>query len=182
MGLDRVFKKRKQKMRSSAIYQHKLHISSEDEVFDILKPGQEEGTYNNPLMDCSSMGEYLDVLSAHDRLKDGKALETVHLQTPADCQSLDLGFPLSDDDQMTDIHNQPESDVLDMEFPTSSDNDRSNGETLDLGFPPESNDAAEPLDLGFDVDLAPQPANILDMGDSAGTTGMLLHAHLKLTC
>ncbi|KAG2111301.1 uncharacterized protein F5147DRAFT_651487 [Suillus discolor] len=121
-------------------------------VFDILKPGQEEGTYNNLLMDCSSMGEYLDVLSAHDWLKD------------ADCKSLDLGFPLSDDDQMTTINNQPESDILDMEFPTSSDDDRSNDETLDLGFPPEPDIAGEPLDLGFDVNPPPQPAGTTDDG------------------
>jgi hypothetical protein len=102
----------------------------------------------------------------------------MHLRTPADCESLDLGFPLSDDDRMTDINNQPESDILDMEFPTSSDDDRSNGETLDLGFPPESDDVGEPLDLGFDVDLAPQLANILDTSDSAGTTGMLLDIYM----
>lgn len=144
-------------------------------VFDILEPGCEERTYKNPLMDCSSMGECkfiscrlmaktidmgfedLDALSAHDRWKDGKSLQTVHLQTPVDCRSLDLGFPVSDDDRMTCNQRQPQSDILNMQFPTMSDDDLSNGEILDLGFPPQPDDGDE-LDLGFDID--------------AGNTGM----------
>jgi hypothetical protein len=96
---------KKRRMQLSANAQHDLHVSSEDEgknlstttmdrltissipVFDILQLGCVEGTYNNPLMDCSSMGECefisciaktihiifqdLDVLSAHNQLRDG---------------------------------------------------------------------------------------------------------------
>ncbi|KAG0700890.1 hypothetical protein DFH29DRAFT_1000693 [Suillus ampliporus] len=202
MDSDKMFKKIKQKMPSLAIAKQNLHLSSEDEVFDILEPGHEECTYNNPLMDCSSMGECLDVLSAHDRWKDVKRLK-IDSQTQDDFRSLDLGFPLSDDDWMTNSHDQPESDMLDMQFPTSSDDDRSDGEMLDLGFPPESEgplemefppesdddafnmgflpesgDEGEPLDLGFDIDPTPQPANsfpnLPDVSDLAGTTDRAL--------
>ncbi|KAG2030887.1 hypothetical protein BDR03DRAFT_1016673 [Suillus americanus] len=171
------FKKIKQKMPSSAIAKQQLHLSSEDEVFDILEPGHEEHTYDNPLMDCSSMGEY--VLSAHDWWKDVKKLK-IDFETPDDFRSLDLDFPLSDDDRMTNSHHQPESDMLDMQFPTSSDDDQSDGETLDLGFAPElegplemefplksdddafnmgflpkSGDEGKPLDLGLILTLHP---------------------------
>ncbi|KAG1747321.1 hypothetical protein EDB19DRAFT_1826081 [Suillus lakei] len=144
-------------------------------VFDILQPGREECTYNNPLMDCSSMGESrtihitfedLDVLSAHDRLRDGNRLKTVPFQTEDDCRSLDLGFPSSDDDRMTDNHNQPQPDMLDMQFPTLSDDDQSNGEMLELGFPPEL-DIRDVLDLGFNIDISDPASNTdgaLEMG------------------
>ncbi|KAG1723498.1 hypothetical protein EDB19DRAFT_1916057 [Suillus lakei] len=129
-------------------------------VFDILQPGRKERTYNNPLMDCSSMGE------SHDRLRDGNRLKTVPFQTGDDCWSLDLGFPLSDDDQMADNHNQPQPDMLDMQFPALSDDDQSNGEMLELGFPPES-DIRDVLDLGFDIDVSDPAGNTdgaLEMG------------------
>ncbi|KAG1797451.1 uncharacterized protein HD556DRAFT_1441011 [Suillus plorans] len=143
---------KKRRMQSSAIAQHNLHVSSEDVVFSILEPGREERTYHNPFMVCSSMGEYLDVLSAHDGWKDGKRLKTVNFETADDGRSLDLGFPSSDYDRMTNNHNQPQSDMLDMQFPTLSDDDRSNGEMLDLGFPPQPDDE-DMLDLGFDIDV-----------------------------
>ncbi|KAG1830859.1 hypothetical protein EV424DRAFT_1534788 [Suillus variegatus] len=149
---------KKRRMRSSAIAQHNLHVSSEDVVHSILEPGREERTYYNPFMVCSSMGEYLDVLSAHDGLQDGKRLK-MNFEPADDDRSLDLGFPLSDYDQMTDNHDQQQSDMLDMQFPTLSDDDRSNGEMLDLGFPPQPDDE-DVLDLGFDIDLY----GALDMG------------------
>ncbi|KAG2094199.1 uncharacterized protein F5147DRAFT_779050 [Suillus discolor] len=61
----------------------------------------------------------------------------------------------------TDNHNQPQSDMLDMQFPTLSDDDQSNGEMLDLGFPPQPDDG-DVLDLGFDIDVS----------DLAGNTGI----------
>ncbi|KAG1784283.1 uncharacterized protein HD556DRAFT_1315212 [Suillus plorans] len=156
---------KKRRMQSSAIAQHNLHVSSEDVVFSILEPGREERTYHNPFMVCSSMGEYLDVLSAHDGWKDGKRLKTVNFETADDGRSLDLGFPSSDYDRMTNNHNQPQSDMLDMQFPTLSDDDRSNEDgALEMGFnthladdsldkgnniPPEKN----PLEMGFEMDV-----------------------------
>lgn len=106
----------------------------------------------------------LDVLSAHDGLQDGKRLK-MNSEPADDDRSLDLGFPLSDYDQMTDNHDQQQSDMLDMQFPTLSDDDRSNGEMLDLGFPPQPDDE-DVLDLGFDIDLC----------DPAGNTGMSLES------
>ncbi|KAG2740901.1 hypothetical protein P692DRAFT_20752126 [Suillus brevipes Sb2] len=132
-------------------------------VFDILQPRREESTYNNPLMDCASMGEYLDVLSAHDRLRDGNRLKAVRFQTEGDHRSLDLGFPSSDDDRITDTRNHPQPNILDMQFPTMSDDEQSHDEMLELGFPPES-DVEDVLDLGFDIDVS----------DSAGNTGGVL--------
>ncbi|KAG1724685.1 hypothetical protein EDB19DRAFT_1915435 [Suillus lakei] len=135
-------------------------------VFDILQPGRDERTYNNPLMDCSSMGEYLDVLSAHDRLGDGNGLKAVHFQTEGDHRSLDLGFPASDDDRITDTRNHPQPDILDMQFPTMSDDEQSHDEMLELGFPPES-DVEDPvntdgaLEMGFDIDVS-DPAGHTD--------------------
>ncbi|KAG2347178.1 hypothetical protein BDR05DRAFT_996947 [Suillus weaverae] len=129
-------------------------------VFDILQQGRDERTYNNPLMDCASMGEYLDVLSAHDRLRDENRLKAVCFQTEGDYRSLDLGFPLSDDDWITDTRNHPQPDILDMQFPTMSDDEQSHDKMLELGFPPEL-DVEDVLDLGFDIDVS----------DSAGDTG-----------
>ncbi|KAG1740440.1 uncharacterized protein EDB91DRAFT_1081998 [Suillus paluster] len=163
-------------MSSSAIAQEYLQLSSEDEVFVLLEPEHEERTYNDPLMDCSSMAEYLDVLSAHDRWKDGKKLKMLDSQTTEERQSLDMGFSLSDDDRM--------SDPLDMQFPTLSDNDQSSNIALDLGFPPESEalDMEFPLesdddvfDMGFlpesgDDALSLHPANSLQVGHLAGNT------------
>ncbi|KAG2046518.1 hypothetical protein BDR06DRAFT_1014670 [Suillus hirtellus] len=154
---------KKRRMQSSVIAQHNIHVSSEDVVHSILEPGREERTYYNPFMVCSSMGEYLDVLSAHDRLQDGKRLKMVNSELADDNRSLDLGFPLSDYGRMTDNHDQQQSDMLDMQFPTLSDDDWSNGEMLDLGFPPQPDDE-DVLDLGFDIDLC----------DPASNTGMSL--------
>ncbi|KAG1728422.1 hypothetical protein EDB19DRAFT_1913770 [Suillus lakei] len=164
-------------------------------VFDILQPGRDERTYNNPLMDCSSMGECefiscvaktihitfedLDVLSAHDRLGDGNGLKAVHFQTEGDHRSLDLGFPASDDDRITDTRNHPQPDILDMQFPTMSDDEQSHDEMLELGFPPES-DVEDVLDLGFDIDVSDSAGNTdgalemgfdIDVSDPAGHTG-----------
>ncbi|KAG1796932.1 uncharacterized protein HD556DRAFT_1441106 [Suillus plorans] len=151
--------KKHRRMRSLAIPQHNQQVSSEEEVFDILEEGHEERSYKNPLMDCTSMGEYLDVLSAHDIWKDGKSLKT-----QVDSRSLDLGFLLSDDDQMTGNHHQPWSDILDMQFHISLDDNRSHDEILDLGFPPQPDDGDE-LDLGFDIDVDdPAEDGALDMG------------------
>ncbi|KAG1866184.1 hypothetical protein F4604DRAFT_1928193 [Suillus subluteus] len=169
---------KKRRMRSSANAQHDQHVSSEDEVFDILQPGREERTYNNPLMDCSSMGEYLDVLSVHDRLRDGNRMKAVRFKTGDDHWSLDLGFPSSDDDRITDTHNHPQPDILDMQFPTLSDDEQSHDEILELGFPPES-DVGDVLDLGFDIDVSDPVGNMdevlemgfdIDVGDPAGHT------------
>ncbi|KAG1821271.1 hypothetical protein DFJ58DRAFT_739229 [Suillus subalutaceus] len=56
--------------------------------------------------------------------------------------------------------------MLDMQFPTLSDDEQSNGEMLELGFPPES-DVGDVLDLGFDIDVS-DPARhtdeVLEMG------------------
>ncbi|KAG2106530.1 uncharacterized protein F5147DRAFT_774815 [Suillus discolor] len=143
-----------------------------------MKPGRDERTYNNPLMDCSSMGEYLDVLSAHDRLGDGNGLKAVHFQTEGDHRSLDLGFPASDDDRITDTRNHPQPDILDMQFPTMSDDEQSHDEMLELGFPPES-DVEDVLDLGFDIDVSDSAGNTdgalemgfdIDVSDPAGHT------------
>ncbi|KAG1718041.1 hypothetical protein EDB19DRAFT_1921418 [Suillus lakei] len=81
--------------------------------------------------------EDLDVLSAHDRLGDGNGLKAVHFQTKGDHRSLDLGFPASDDDRITDTRNHPQPDILDMQFPTMSDDEQSHDEMLELGFPPD---------------------------------------------
>jgi hypothetical protein len=207
-----LIKIKKRRMRPSAKAQHDLHVSSEDEgnnlstttmdrltlsgilVFDILQPGRDERTYNNPLMDCSSMGECefiscvaktihitfedLDVLSAHDRLGDGNGLKAVHFQTEGDHRSLDLGFPASDDDRITDTRNHPQPDILDMQFPTMSDDEQSHDEMLELGFPPES-DVEDVLDLGFDIDVSDSAGNTdgalemgfdIDVSDPAGHT------------
>ncbi|KAG1717959.1 uncharacterized protein EDB91DRAFT_1090435 [Suillus paluster] len=168
-------------MSSSAIAQEYLQLSSEDEVFDLLEPEHEERTYNDPLMDCSSMAEY--ILSAHDRWKDGKTLKMLEM-TAEERRSLDMGFPLSDDDQM--------SDTLDMQFPTLSDDDRSSNiapapelqeyQMLDLGFPPES----EALDMEFplesddalDMEFPLESDNdVFDMGflPESGDDGLSLH-------
>lgn len=216
MDLYHHFNKKKRRMQLSGIAQRNQHISSEDEdkilstttmyqlttsgtpVFDILQPGHKEETYNNPLMDCFSMGECefilcitktihftfkdLDVFSAHDRLRDEKRLRTVRFQIGDDCWSLDLGFPSDDDDGMvneldlgfpsshdgwlTDNHNQPQLDMLDMQFPTMPDDNQSNGEMLELGFPPEL-DVKDVLDLGFNITISDPVGNIdgaLDMG------------------
>ncbi|KAG1836809.1 hypothetical protein DFJ58DRAFT_846736 [Suillus subalutaceus] len=131
-------------------------------VFDTLQPRGEERTYNNPMMDCSSMDESktiditfedLDVMSAHDRLRDGNRLKTVHFQTGDDHRSLDVGFSESDDDWITNPHNHPQPDMLDMQFPTLSDDEQSNGEMLELGFPPES-DVGDVLDLGVSISMS----------------------------
>ncbi|KAG1717548.1 hypothetical protein EDB19DRAFT_1839682, partial [Suillus lakei] len=115
-----------------------------------MKPGRDERTYNNPLMDCSSMGESktihitfedLDVLSAHDRLGDGNGLKA----------STSKPRVTTDDDRITDTRNHPQPDILDMQFPTMSDDEQSHDEMLELGFPPES-DIEDVLDLGFDID------------------------------
>ncbi|OJA21107.1 hypothetical protein AZE42_09908 [Rhizopogon vesiculosus] len=100
------FNRREKRIPSSVIAQYNLQLSSEAKVFDILGPGLQERTYDNPWMNCSSMDEYLDVLSAHDWWKNIRAL--------------DMGF-----DQMPC---QPESDVLDMGFPPG------HGQPLDMGF------------------------------------------------
>ncbi|KAG1717278.1 hypothetical protein EDB19DRAFT_1840536 [Suillus lakei] len=143
-----------------------------------MKPGRDERTYNNPLMDCSSMGESktihitfedLDVLSAHDRLGDGNGLKAVHFQTEGDHRSLDLGFPASDDDRITDTRNHPQPDILDMQFPTMSDDEQSHDEMLELGFPPES-DVEDVLDLGRNTDGALEMGFDIDVSDPAGHT------------
>ncbi|KIK39914.1 hypothetical protein CY34DRAFT_14073 [Suillus luteus UH-Slu-Lm8-n1] len=131
-----------------------------------MKPGREEGTYNNPLMDCSSMSEYLDVLSAHDQLRDRKRLKTVYFQTGDDHRPLDLGFPASDDDQITNTHKHPQLDMLDMQFPTLSNAEQSNYNMLDLGFPLEL-DVGDVLDLGFTIEVSDPAGNTdgaLEMG------------------
>ncbi|KAG2351465.1 hypothetical protein BDR07DRAFT_1385920 [Suillus spraguei] len=147
-------------------------------VFDILQPGRKECTYNNPLMDCSSMGEYLDVLSVHDQLRDGNRMKAVHFKTGDGHQSLDLGFPSSDNDQITDAHNHPQPDILDMQFPTLSDHEQSHDKMLELGFPPEL-DIGDVLDLGFNIDISDPARNIdgvlemgfnIDVSDPAGHT------------
>ncbi|KAG2105110.1 uncharacterized protein F5147DRAFT_775430 [Suillus discolor] len=163
MKNDKPFKKRKQRKPSSAIVRHNLCFPSEDE-----EPGHEERTYNNPFMDCSSMAEYLDVLSVHDRWKDCQRLKTMDQQTADNFQPLDLGFSLADNDSMSDMHAQQGSDILDMQFPTLDDHDQSDGETLDLGFPPldvsdpSSNTEYGTLEMGFDtypVDDVPDIGN-----------------------
>ncbi|KAG2073303.1 hypothetical protein BDR04DRAFT_1152395 [Suillus decipiens] len=122
--------------------------------------------------------EDLDVLSAHDRLRDGNRLKAVRFQTKGDHRSLDLGFPASDDDWITDTCNHPQPDILDMQFPTMSDDEQSRDEMLELGFPPES-DVEDVLDLGFDIDISDSSGNTdgaldmgfdIDIGDPAGHT------------
>ncbi|KAG1848925.1 hypothetical protein DFJ58DRAFT_729687 [Suillus subalutaceus] len=159
-------KMKTRRMRLSAIAKHNLHVPSEDEVFDTLQPRGEERTYNNPMMDCSSMDEYLDVMSAHDRLRDGNRLKTVHFQTGDDHRSLDLGFSESDDDRITNPHNHPQLDMLDMQFPTLPDDEQSNviqaGHTyglLEMGF--NMNHVDESLDLRNNIMLDENP---LEMG------------------
>ncbi|KAG1858678.1 hypothetical protein C8R48DRAFT_775110 [Suillus tomentosus] len=131
-------------------------------------------------MDCSSIAEYLDVLSVHDRWKDCQTLKTMDRQIADNFRPLDLGFSLADNDSISDMHAQQGSDILDMQFPTLDDHDRSDGETLDLGFPPlevsdpSGNTEYGALEMGFDtypVDDVPhignniQPAeNPLEMG------------------
>ncbi|KAG1836781.1 hypothetical protein DFJ58DRAFT_734725 [Suillus subalutaceus] len=152
-------------------------------VFDTLQPRGEERTYNNPMMDCSSMDEYLDVMSAHDQLRDGNRLKTVHFQTGDDHRSLDLGFSESDDDRITNPHNHPQPNMLDMQFPTLSDDEQSNGEMLELGFPPES-DVGDVLDLGFDIDVS-DPAGhtdgVLEMGFNMNHVDELLDLRNNIT-
>ncbi|KAG2069737.1 hypothetical protein BDR04DRAFT_1118898 [Suillus decipiens] len=141
------------------IYKVKMN---EDEVFDILQLGHEERTYNNPLMNCSSMGKYLDVLSVHDQLRDGNRMKVVHFKTGDDHQSLDLGFPSSDDDQITDPHNHSQPDILDMQFPTLSEDEQSHDEMLELGFPPEwTLEMYGVLEMGFNIDIS-DPARHTD--------------------
>ncbi|KAG1728539.1 hypothetical protein EDB19DRAFT_1832697 [Suillus lakei] len=156
-----------------------------------MKPGHDERTYNNPLMDCSSMGESktihitfedLDVLSAHDWLGDGNGLKAVRFQTEGDHRSLDLGFPMSDDDrcgkQLRSKETSPKLDILDMQFPTMSDDEQSHDKMLELGFPPEL-DVEDVLDLGFDIDISDSAGNTdgalemgfdIDVSDPAGHT------------
>ncbi|KAG0703276.1 hypothetical protein DFH29DRAFT_998571 [Suillus ampliporus] len=175
-------------MPSSVIAQDNSQLSSDAEVFDMLDPGCEEHTYNNPLMD------YVDVLSAHDRWKDGKTLKMLDSQTAEDFRPLDLGFSSANDSRMANVCDQPVSDALDMQFPMSDDDwssdmaplpEMQNGGMLDLGFPTMSDDDqssnmapspdmqnGEALDLGFptmsDDDqsshMAPSPEGRLEMG------------------
>lgn len=53
-------------------------------------------------------------------------------QTADNFWPLDLGFSLADNDSMSNMHDQQGSDILDMQFPTLDDHDRSDGEMLDL--------------------------------------------------
>ncbi|KAG1895888.1 uncharacterized protein F5891DRAFT_1193708 [Suillus fuscotomentosus] len=93
-------------------------------------------------MNCSNIGDYLDVASAYDRWKDGKTLTMPECRIK-NSRSLDMGFDR--------FPSQPVSDTLDMGFPLSNTN-RSSIATpiseLDMGFPPghsfNTNDFAEP--------------------------------------
>ncbi|KAG2057444.1 hypothetical protein BDR06DRAFT_1005079 [Suillus hirtellus] len=93
-------------------------------------------------MNCSNIGNYLDVASAYDWWKDGKTLTMPECRIK-NSRSLDMGFDR--------FPSQPVSDALDMGFPLSNTN-RSSIATpiseLDMGFPPghsfNTNDFMEP--------------------------------------
>ncbi|KAG1796733.1 uncharacterized protein HD556DRAFT_1441426 [Suillus plorans] len=110
-------------------------------------------------------------------------------QTADNFRSLDLGFSLSDNDCMLDIHGQPESDILDMQFPILYDDDWSDESEgpLEMECPPESaddvfnmgcllesGDDGESLHAGFNINPTPYPANSLpnhlDISDPSGNT------------
>ncbi|KAG1724809.1 uncharacterized protein EDB91DRAFT_1087331 [Suillus paluster] len=146
-------------MSSSAIAQEYLQLSSEDEAWLNIS--------------CQLM----------TRWKDGKTLKMLEM-TAEERRSLDMGFPLSDDDQM--------SDTLDMQFPTLSDDDQSSNiapapelqeyQMLDLGFPLESEvlDMEFPLesDDALDMEFPLESDNdVFDMGflPESGDDGLSLH-------
>jgi hypothetical protein len=103
----------------------------------------------------------------------------VRFKTGDDHQSLDLGFPSSDDDWITDTRNHPQPDILDMQFPTMSDDEQSHDEMLELGFPPES-DVEDVLDLGFDIDVSDPTRNtdgVLEMGFDINISDLAGHTY-----
>ncbi|KAG1794302.1 hypothetical protein EV424DRAFT_1548002 [Suillus variegatus] len=93
-------------------------------------------------MNCSNIGDYLDVASAHDQWKDSKTLMMPECRIE-NSRSLDMGF--------NRFPSQPVSDALDLGFPPLSNTNRSSIATpiseLDMGFPPghafNTNDFAE---------------------------------------
>ncbi|KAG1851271.1 hypothetical protein C8R48DRAFT_777964 [Suillus tomentosus] len=135
--LDKSFSRRRKRISPSEIIEDHLHLSSEAKVFFILELG-----HDSLGMNCSNIGDYLDVASAYDRWKDGKTLTMPECRIE-NSRSLDMGFDR--------FPSQPVSDALDMGFPLSNTN-RSSIATpiseLDMGFPPghsfNTNDFAEP--------------------------------------
>ncbi|KAG2141444.1 uncharacterized protein EDB93DRAFT_1252585 [Suillus bovinus] len=125
-----------------------LQLSHEAEVFDILEQQGEQQIYSNPWMNCTSMGEYSDVLSAHDWWKDGRQLKQME-----HVRSGDIWF--------AHIPGQPEIELLDMGFLPRHNVDQPSTppsiSVLDMGFPPgselDTHQAPDiinnPLDMGF---------------------------------
>ncbi|KAG1794697.1 hypothetical protein EV424DRAFT_1547886 [Suillus variegatus] len=136
--LDNSFSRRRKRISSSEIIEDNLHLSSGAKVFDILEPG-----HDSLGMNCSNIGDYLDVALAHDRWKDSKTLTMPECRIE-NSRSLDMGFDR--------FPSQPVSDALDLGFPPLSNTNRSSIATpiseLDMGFPPghafNTNDFAEP--------------------------------------
>ncbi|KAG1784988.1 uncharacterized protein HD556DRAFT_1451151 [Suillus plorans] len=107
-----------------------LQLSHDVKVFDILELQGKGQIYSNPWMNCTSMGEYSDVLSAHDQWKDGRQLKMLeHMEC---VWSGGIVF--------AQMSGQPETDILDMGFPPRSNIDRlstpSSISVLDMGFQP----------------------------------------------
>ncbi|KAG1798738.1 hypothetical protein EV424DRAFT_1546216 [Suillus variegatus] len=84
--LDNSFSRRRKRISSSEIIEDNLHLSSEAKVFDILELG-----HDSLGMNCSNIGDYLDVASAHDRWKDSKTLMMPECRIE-NSRSLDMGF------------------------------------------------------------------------------------------
>ncbi|KAG2151209.1 uncharacterized protein EDB93DRAFT_1249405 [Suillus bovinus] len=167
MGLHK-FQSGRKKISSIELTLDNLQLSHEAEVFDILEQQGEQQIYSNPWMNCTSMGEYSDVLSAHDRWKDGRRLKQMeHIW--------------SGDIRFAHIPGQPETELLDMGFLPRHNVDRPSTppsiSALDMGFPPgselDTHQAPDiinnPLDMGFcsipahDVPARDGPVQSLDM-------------------
>ncbi|KAG1892844.1 uncharacterized protein F5891DRAFT_1197114 [Suillus fuscotomentosus] len=97
--LDKSFSRRRKRISPSEIIEDHLHLSSEAKVFFILEPG-----HDSLGMNCSNIGDYLDVASAYDWWKDGKTLTMPECRIE-NSRSLDMGF------------DRFPSQLLDMGFP-----------------------------------------------------------------
>ncbi|KAG2130807.1 uncharacterized protein EDB93DRAFT_1108256 [Suillus bovinus] len=135
MGLHK-FQSGCKKISSIELTLDNLQLSHEAEVFDILEQQGEQQIYSNPWMNCTSMGEYSDLLSAHDRWKDGD-IRFAHIPGQPETELLDMGFlPRHNVDQPS---TPPSISALDMGFPP--------GSKLDTHQAPDT--INNPLDMGF---------------------------------